>query len=83
MEREPDYLIPRVTEALAADARVSELELDVELDGDTVVIRGDVPTEDRRRGVDLVVEERFPGVRVRNEVTVLEPSGPPTEEEVP
>ena len=83
MEREPDYLIPRVAEALAADPRVSELELDVELDGDTVVIRGDVPTEDRRRGVDLVVEERFPGVRVRNEVTVLEPSGPPTEEEVP
>jgi hypothetical protein len=83
MEREPEYLIPRVTEALAEDPRVSELELDVELHGDTVVVGGVVPTEDRRRGVDLVLEERFPGLRARNEVTVLEPSGPPTEEEVP
>jgi hypothetical protein len=82
VERQPDYLIARVGEALADDPRVSELELDVDLDGDTLVVRGVVPTEDRRLGVDRVLEERFPDLRSRNEVTVLEPSGPPAEEEV-
>jgi hypothetical protein len=82
VERQPDYLIARVGRALAEDPRVSELELDVDLEGDTVVVRGMVPTEDRRRGVDLVLEEGFPDLRARNEVTVLEPSGPPAEEEV-
>jgi hypothetical protein len=82
VEREPDYLIASVGQALAEDPRVSELELDVDLEGDTLVVRGVVPTEDRRRGVDLVLEESFPDLRARNEVTVLDPSGRPAEEEV-
>jgi hypothetical protein len=79
VERQPDYLIARVGQALADDPRVSELELDVDIEGDTVVVRGVVPTEGRRRGVDRVLEERFPDLRSRNEVTVLERAGPPAE----
>ena len=79
---EPEYLIARVSEALAEDPRVSEVELDIDVEDGTVVIRGSVPTEERRRGVDDVMEERFPELDARNEVTVLEAPEPPAEEEV-
>ena len=80
---EPEYLIARVSDALAEDPRVSEVELDVDVEDGTVVIRGSVPTEERRRGVAEVLTERFPELDARNEVTVLEPPDPPAEEEVP
>jgi hypothetical protein len=79
---EPEYLIGRVSDALAEDPRVSEVELDVDVEDGTVVIRGSVPTEERRRGVGDVLAERFPQLDARNEVTVLEPPDPPAEEEV-
>ena len=79
---EPEYLIGRVTDALAEDPRVSEVELDVRVEDGTVVIRGSVPTEERRQGVGQVLAERFPGLDARNEVTVLEPPEPPHEEQV-
>jgi hypothetical protein len=80
---EPEYLIARVSDALAEDPRVSEVELDVDVVDGTVVVRGSVPTEERRRGVGEVLAERFPDLDARNEVTVLEPPDPPDEEEVP
>jgi HSP20 family molecular chaperone IbpA len=79
---EPEYLIARVSDALAEDPRVSEVELDVDVEDGTVVIRGTVPTEERRRGVGEVLAERFPELAARNEVTVLEPPDPPAEEVV-
>jgi hypothetical protein len=79
---EPEYLIGRVSDALAEDARVSEVELDVRVEDGTVVVRGSVPTEERRRGVGEVLAERFPELHTRNEVTVLEPPEPPHEEQV-
>jgi len=79
---EPEYLIARVSDALADDPRVSEVELDVDVEDGTVVIRGSVPTEERRRGVGEVLAERFPELDARNEVTVLEPPDPPAEEKV-
>jgi hypothetical protein len=79
---EPEYLIARVSDALADDPRVSEVELDVDVEDGTVVIRGTVPTEERRRGVGEILAERFPELDARNEVKVLEPPDPPAEEEV-
>jgi hypothetical protein len=79
---EPEYLIAGVTEALATDPRVSEVELDVDVVDGIVVVRGSVPTEERRRGIGEVLAERFPEVEARNEVTVLEPPEPPAEEDL-
>lgn len=42
---------------LATDPRVLEPELHVEILGDTVVVSGVVPTEERRRAVDEVIAE--------------------------
>ena len=79
---EPEYLIAAICEALAEDPRVSEIELDVDVRDGTAIVRGSVQTEERRRGVDQVLAERFPDLEVRNEVTVLAPPEPPAEEDV-
>jgi hypothetical protein len=84
MERsdEPEYLIAQVCEALARDPRVSEIELDVRVEGQTVIVRGAVQTEAQRRGVDEVLAERFPELEARNEVSVLTAPEPPAEEDL-
>lgn len=77
--REPDlYLIGHVHEALAEDARVNELDVDVSLRGDDVFLTGVVATEARQRAVGDVVAGVLPDHRVHNEVTVMhypEPAG--------
>lgn len=79
---EPEYLIAAICEALAEDSRVSEIELDVELRDGIAVVRGAVQTEERRRGIEEVLAERFPELEVRNEVTVLVAPEPPADEDV-
>lgn len=46
--------------ALATDPRVSEPELIVSIAGDSVIVRGVVPTEERRGQVAHVIEELAP-----------------------
>ena len=48
------YRAEELRQALAADPRVAEPELDVTIVGDRVVISGTVNTEDRRDAVALV-----------------------------
>jgi len=58
------HVLCHVRDALATDERVGELGLDVSVephpelaDGEVVVVRGAVSTEDRKAGVTAVVRE--------------------------
>jgi hypothetical protein len=74
---EPDaYLVGKVADRFARDPRTAELEVDVELEGDVIVLTGCVATPDRRAALTEVAGAVLPGYRVRNLVTV---AGPPTE----
>ena len=70
---------------LATDTRVLEPELHVEIVGDTVVVTGVVPTEERRRAIDQVLAEHTGtlgamGVDNRTEVASFPP--PSTQERI-
>jgi hypothetical protein len=52
-----EHVLCHVRDALATDERVGELGLDVASEGEVVVIRGAVSTEDRKAGVLVVVHE--------------------------
>ena len=69
-ERAPEYVVERVREALARDPRVGELELDVSIDGGTIVVEGIVPTEERRESIPDVVRRSAPDHEVENRTTV-------------
>jgi hypothetical protein len=65
----PDaYVLERVRDALASDARVGELGLDVELAGDVLVVRGAVSTAARKASVEPVAREARAGLGVSHEV---------------
>jgi hypothetical protein len=76
---EDAYVAGQVERALHGDPRTHELGVRVEADGDDVVLRGQVASEERRRLVARVATEQAPGLTVRNEVSVTEvlPPEPP------
>jgi osmotically-inducible protein OsmY len=44
-----EYVVGRIKDALAHDARVAALDVEVQIVGDVVVLDGEVPTHERRR----------------------------------
>jgi hypothetical protein len=69
---EDAYVAGQVERALHGDPRTHELGVRVEADGDDIVLRGQVASEERRRRVAQVAAEQAPGLTVRNEVSVTE-----------
>jgi hypothetical protein len=50
--------------------------------GGVVTVTGTVTTEERRDAIDEVITDAHPELEVRNDVTVLDLSGPPSSEVV-
>lgn len=70
--RDPDpYLVAHVQEALAQDARLNELDIEITVRGDDVFVSGTVATAERQAAVTAVVGEVLPDHRVHNEVSVI------------
>lgn len=81
--REPEhYASERLRAALAADPRVSDLSLQVEVVADDVYVMGQVPTEERREAVSAVAAEVLAGYRVHNDIHVIALSDAPAEEQL-
>lgn len=64
------YLVERVREALAHDPRVAELGISVTVNGDAVLLTGEVATPERKEAVTEVVEPLLDGRTLHNGVTV-------------
>ncbi len=77
------YIAGQIERALHEDDRTHELGVRVEVDGDTVVLRGQVAAPERRRLVARVAEDAAPGRTVRNEVSVTELQPPDVAEVLP
>lgn len=82
MDRSYQYLVAKVQEALAADSRVSTLDVKVTVSGGKVHLTGEVGTEERRAALAEVVSAVLPGATVYNEVTVLGPIDGPRLERI-
>ena len=72
MELEYQYLVAKLQQALARDARVSTLDIKITVTGGRIHLTGCVPTCERRSAVDVVIAEVLPGLTVKNELTILE-----------
>ncbi len=79
MMKEDTYIAGQLERALHADPRTHELGVRVEVNGDDVVLRGQVASAERQRLIARVIEEQAPGLTIRNEVSVTEmlPPEPP------
>jgi hypothetical protein len=76
------YEAAHLSDLLASDVRTSAPELRVTVGGGTVTITGTVTTDERRDAVDEVIHQAHPELEIRNDVTVLDMSGPPSTEVV-
>lgn len=65
-----DYLIAHIQDALRHDERVAELELGIDVVGETVVVSGTVVTPEQQQAISGIVEEMVPGLRIVNEAEV-------------
>jgi hypothetical protein len=82
MDMEYQYLVGRLQEAMARDARVSALDIRIVVTGGRVHLTGEVPTEERRAALTEVATAVLPGTPVLNEVTVLGALGAPVHERI-
>lgn len=71
-----------VRDLLLGDARVRDLDIGVELYGDTVLLTGEVATEERRALLTEVATELLPARRVDNRTTVRRLTGSVAVEDV-
>ena len=81
---EPEaYLVERVRQALAHDARVAELGISVTVHGETVFLTGDVATPERKAAVAEVVQPLIAGRTLQNGLTVTKLTESDAEETIP
>jgi osmotically-inducible protein OsmY len=64
------YQAEHIREALLRDPAVGELDVHVAIDGERVVVTGNVGTQERRDAIDVRLAELLPGRDVRNDVSV-------------
>ena len=72
MERNYQYLVGQIQQALAADPRVSMLDVKVMVCGGKIHLTGEIATEERRQAISEVVAAMMPDHEVRNELTIIE-----------
>lgn len=82
MGETPQYLASRIRDALANDERTSELGITVLVRGDQIFLRGDVMAAERCGRITDVASEVAPGLRIHNEVRVVEADEPTDEEKL-
>ncbi len=77
------YLVEHVRDALAHDPRVSELDVVVEIDDETVVLSGTVASAGRQEAAADVVRDLLPNHHVRDETEVADLAEPTEAEHLP
>jgi hypothetical protein len=76
------YLVARLRNALAHDARVAALDINVRIVGTDVFLTGQVASPARRDAVHAVVHDFAPELTVHNQLDVLPVDAPTTREEI-
>ena len=76
------YAAAHLREALAEDARTSELDIVIEQSGDKILLRGEVQHPDRKSAVEKIAREKFPDAVIENQIRILEVLEPSEAEEI-
>jgi hypothetical protein len=78
----PEYLVAHIREALAEDGRTAQQDLKVLVSGNQVVVKGDCPSQDRKKAIEEVIRVVAPEHEISNHVRVTAVTGPELAEEI-
>jgi hypothetical protein len=79
----PDnYAVAHLRARLARDSRTNELDIQIKQEENTLLLRGEVQTPERRTAVDQIARESFPSMKIENQIRIRNYAEPPEEEEV-
>ncbi len=70
------YAVAHLRRALAEDERTYELGIHVTIRGETIVLDGEVESDERRQLIETVVRETLPQLAVHNDVRVARITAP-------
>jgi Icc-related predicted phosphoesterase len=70
-----EYLAAKLRDALAADERVAQLDIDIRFHGNNVTLGGAVGTDERRNAAANVARDILPDHDIINELEVIDLSG--------
>ncbi|MEU0568305.1 BON domain-containing protein [Nonomuraea sp. NPDC005983] len=76
----PQYVAARVQQALAEDERTCELGIRVDIRGDQLFLRGQVSGAEHRDRLGEVAHEVAPGLRLHNEIRIVDVTEPGEDE---
>lgn len=76
------YVVARVRDALAHDARVAALDLQVRIVGSDLFLTGTVSSASRRDAAEAVVRGEVPQLVIHNQLDVLSTEAPSGREEI-
>jgi predicted nucleotidyltransferase len=76
------YAAAHLRESLARDPRTNELDIQIEQAEGKLLLRGEVPTSERRDAAIQVARETFPASVIENQIRVISFPGPAEAEEV-
>jgi hypothetical protein len=68
----PQYTAAHAHDALAADARLAALDVEVRVVGRKVFVSGTVNTDAQREAAGEVIETELPGFELHNELTLVD-----------
>jgi hypothetical protein len=74
--------VAHLRERLAEDSRTNELDIIVEQLENTILLRGEVHSIERKTAVEQVAREHFPKLTIANQIRVLNCHHPSETEEI-
>jgi hypothetical protein len=77
-----EYTEAEIQRLLTEDPAIAEQGITAVIRGDTVLLCGEVESAERRREIERLVAERFPGATVRSDIGVTRAAAPAEMEEL-
>lgn len=77
-----DYTEEQIQRLLTEDPRIAEQGIVTTVRGDVVVLCGEVESAERRRHIERLVAEQFPGARIQSDIAVTRAGVPEEAEEL-
>jgi predicted nucleotidyltransferase len=77
-----EYTAAHLRERLAEDPRTNELDIQVDQQGETLLLRGEVLSKERRDAAEQIAKEFCPKCTIANQIRILECHAPSESEEI-
>ncbi|MBI3557980.1 MAG: nucleotidyltransferase [Deltaproteobacteria bacterium] len=76
------YLAAQIKDALVRDSRTGDQDVRVRVEGNRVLLRGEVASQEHRKAIEEVVRDQAPSYQIENQINVSVLTEPESAEEV-